>query len=57
MGISLISLFETTFAVTLTALEAGVNSPTFASTGCRLFSKKPSTAKLIQHLVLLTRQK
>src|SRR4030042_3104703 len=50
MGMSLTSLFETTFAVTLTALDAGVNSPTFASTGCRLLSKNPSTAKLIQHL-------
>jgi len=36
--------------VTLTAFDAGVNSPTFASTGVRLFSKNPSTAKLIQHL-------
>jgi hypothetical protein len=53
---SLTSLFETTFAVTLTALEAGVNSPTFASTGCLLLSKKPSTAKLIQHLIHLTTQ-
>src|SRR3990170_698428 len=52
IGISLISLFDTTFAVTLTALDCGVNSPTFASTGVRcLFSPKPSTAKLIQHLV------
>jgi hypothetical protein len=50
---SRISLFETTFAVTLTALDWGVNSPTFASTGCLLFSKKPSTANLIQHLVSL----
>jgi len=51
IGISRISLFETTFAVTLTALDCGVNSPTLASTGCLLFSPKPSTAKLFQHLI------
>src|SRR3990170_5472400 len=50
IGISRISLFETTFAVTFTALDCGVNSPTLASTGVLgcLLSKKPSTAKLIQ---------
>jgi hypothetical protein len=35
--------------MTFTALEVGVNSPTFASTGS-LRLEKPSTAKLIQHL-------
>lgn len=45
----LMSVFETVFAVTFTALEAGVSSPTFASTGC-LFPEKLSTAKLFQHL-------
>ena len=43
IGISLISVLDTTLAVTLTALDCGVKSPTFASTGC-FFSKKPSTA-------------
>jgi hypothetical protein len=53
IGISRISLFETTFAVTLTALDWGVNSPTLASTGSLFFSKKPSTAKLFQHLIYI----
>ena len=44
IGISRISVLDTTLAVTLTALDCGVKSPTFASTGVFLFSKKPSTA-------------
>lgn len=40
----LTSLFETTFALTFTALEVGVNSPTFTSTDF-LPPEKPSTAK------------
>jgi len=38
------SLFDIVFAMTFTALEVGVNSPTFASTGS-LRLEKPSTAK------------
>ena len=44
MGISRISVLDTTLAVTLTAFDCGFRSPTFASTGSFLFSKKPSTA-------------
>ena len=44
------SLFDIVFAMTFTALDVGVNSPTFASTGS-LRLEKPSTAKLIQHLI------
>ena len=52
----LTSLFDTVFAMTFTALEVGVNSPTFASTGS-LRLEKPSTAKLFQHLIyMLTTQ-
>lgn len=46
----LTSLFDTAFAMTFTALEVGVNSLTFASTGS-LRLENPSTAKLTQHLI------
>jgi len=48
------SLFDIVFAMTFTALEVGVNSPTFASTGSLRF-EKPSTAKLIQHLIYVNK--
>jgi len=52
----LTSLFETTLALTFTALEAGVSSPTFTSTGV-LFLENPSTAKSFQHLAFFLTEK
>jgi len=49
IGMSRVSVLDTTLALTLTAFDCGVKSPTLASTGCFLFSKNPSTANLVLH--------